>query len=457
MTEDPPEVTDPDYGTPHEQGYWTDGTPLPPPDPTPPPTPAPDSPPPAPAPDIPAPAPQFEPPPSMAPSPVPAPSMMSPPTFSSPPPMTPPPPARPPMAPPPPAPPPVISMPPPTPPTLPPSMPPPSSFFSAPPIYTPAPPPPPPSGSSGEKRPYEGSGSQIRRDPRRLPDPPRNPRRLPGPPRRIWASKKNRSRSRRRGGSGGGSDKASVIRENQAGGNRTRDDLKKIVERKGHGLKSEVTIKGGKGGSRPDLSPDPNASQSIRRTLESKRLKLDVNEYRTPSGDLKLDALRSRVEKDVDQVLKHEAALREGRKPDLPRRETLVYTVENGKEGEALRFQRFARDVASRRGVTVGVLQKEGNLIKTVSGRLLGEAGFVDAQLAADFINVLKGVGEATLVLLPLLTTEPPPDHPENVLLAPVSDLVDLIGDSLKSLEEEFTQQPGDPPGEGGAEGRKPY
>ena len=54
--------------------------------------------------------------------------------------------------------------------------------------------------------------------------------------------------------------------------------LKEQVESKGHGLQKEVTIKGGKGGSRVDIAPDPRAPQTIARTLESKHL--DLNKYR---------------------------------------------------------------------------------------------------------------------------------------------------------------------------------
>ncbi len=155
---------------------------------------------------------------------------------------------------------------------------------------------------------------------------------------------------------------------NKARGDAARDQLAGLFEAKGHGVRTEVTAKGGKGGSRIDITPDPKAQQTIARNFESKSM--DLNAYRK-DGKLDFAALRSQVREDVEQVLKHEQALREGRVADTPFRETLGYTFENAKPGEAEAFQSWLRDFVPK-GIKVGVLQVgEHGALQTASGRNL--------------------------------------------------------------------------------------
>jgi hypothetical protein len=224
-----------------------------------------------------------------------------------------------------------------------------------------------------------------------------------------------------------------------------------MLERKGHGVNREVTVKGGRGGSRVDIAPDPKAPQTLPRTLESKSV--DLNNYRTQTGALNESALRTGIEEDVRQVLKHETALREARKADLPFRETLVYTVENAKPGEAEAFRNLVRRTARKRAATA-VLVKQGTLIKTLSGRAVGRiTGEVRAGLG------LRGLGGAALFILDLATTEPPANHPENILLAPfelaanvVQGVLDALGAETREEEDGGTEGAG-PGSSGGAGG----
>jgi RHS repeat-associated protein len=156
---------------------------------------------------------------------------------------------------------------------------------------------------------------------------------------------------------------------NRAKGLAAADALKAQVESKGHGVQSEVTVKGGRGGSRIDIAPDPRAPQTIAKTLESKHI--DLNNYRTNSGALDLPRLREAVQGDVRQVLKHQQALARGVKPDLPKRESLVYTLENAKAGEAAQVQSLFRGQATPRNVKGGVLQEANGGLATSSGRQL--------------------------------------------------------------------------------------
>jgi hypothetical protein len=148
-----------------------------------------------------------------------------------------------------------------------------------------------------------------------------------------------------------------------------------VLEAKGHGVKTQVVVKGGKGGSRIDIAPDPRATQSIAATLESKAL--DLNAYRDPkTGRLDLGRLRSAIHDDVRQVLKHQSALREGRVADAPFRERVVYTLENARPGESEQFQALMRSVGGK-AVKGGVLQVGEGGLMTASGRTLpGANGF---------------------------------------------------------------------------------
>jgi hypothetical protein len=163
------------------------------------------------------------------------------------------------------------------------------------------------------------------------------------------------------------------VRANREKGIAASGELKAQLESKGHGIRSEVTVKGGAGGSRVDLAPDGKAARTIGRTIESKHV--DLDRYRTPAGELDVDKLTRQVKEHVGQVLKHENALREGQKADLPTREALVYTVEHAKPGEAQRVQQILRETATGSGVKGGVLQMENGLLKTASGVALRELG----------------------------------------------------------------------------------
>lgn len=162
---------------------------------------------------------------------------------------------------------------------------------------------------------------------------------------------------------------ATGVQGNRAAGLAAADALKRQVEAKGHGVQTEVTVKGGKGGSRIDIAPDPKAPQTIAKTLESKHI--DVSKYRTPQGTLDVARLQAEVRADLAQVQKHESALRLGRKPDLPFRESVVYTLENAQPGEAAQFQNMFRQTAQPTGIKGGVLQAHNRQLHTASGRPL--------------------------------------------------------------------------------------
>jgi RHS repeat-associated protein len=189
-----------------------------------------------------------------------------------------------------------------------------------------------------------------------------------------------------------------TIQENREKGLQAADTLKEVVEQKNHGVRQEVTAKGGKGGSRIDIAPDPKAPQTIAKTLESKYR--DLNSYRDAEGNLNISKVRRTITEDIAQVQKHQAALREGRKPDTPFRESLVYTLENAKPGEAEVFQAIFREMATPVGIKGGVLQLEKGVVKTTSGRALmtgakptpGNALFILAN--PEFID--EFVGAAT-------------------------------------------------------------
>jgi RHS repeat-associated protein len=162
------------------------------------------------------------------------------------------------------------------------------------------------------------------------------------------------------------------VTSNQQAGTAGAQAVKTQIESKGHAMQSEVVVKGGKGGSRIDIAPDPKASQTLPRTVEVKSINLDS--YRTNSGGLDLSRLRSAFKADLAQVLKHQAALREGVKADLPMRETLVYTIENARPGEAAQVQDLLRAEATPQGVRGGLFQRSGSSLSTASGRPLSGA-----------------------------------------------------------------------------------
>ena len=175
------------------------------------------------------------------------------------------------------------------------------------------------------------------------------------------------------------------ITVNKAKGAAAHEALQRQVESKGHGVRSEVVAKGGKGGSRVDISPDPNASQTIAKTLESKHL--DLNAYRDTKGNLDSAKLSRTIQEHIIQVQKHQMALREGRVPDMPFRESLVYTLENAKPGEAVNFQELLRNAAPK-GMKGGVLQLEKGVLKTASGRVLS-AKAMPAMTAGNVLIIL--------------------------------------------------------------------
>ncbi|WP_063043903.1 SpvB/TcaC N-terminal domain-containing protein [Nocardia pseudovaccinii] len=164
------------------------------------------------------------------------------------------------------------------------------------------------------------------------------------------------------------------VQTNKAAGAGAQRNIVRALEAKGHGVRQELVTQGGKGGSRVDIAPDPSAPRTIGRTLESKHLDLDA--YRAaPGGPLDTKRLEGVVRENVEQVLKHQKAARATGKPEVPFRETLIYTLENarpgvdGHPGEAEQFQDLARSIAGGKDVKVGVLQEHGGIPSTASGR----------------------------------------------------------------------------------------
>ncbi|SDW57152.1 RHS repeat-associated core domain-containing protein [Marininema mesophilum] len=144
---------------------------------------------------------------------------------------------------------------------------------------------------------------------------------------------------------------------NREKGLQASGQLVKKLEAKGHGVQEEVTVKGGKGGSRIDIAPDPKAPQTIGKTLESKHI--DLGAYRDASGNLDTKRLRSVITEHVEQVLKHKDALKKGVKPDLPFDESIVYQLENATPEEIAQFRKLFREVATPKGVKGGAIAFE--------------------------------------------------------------------------------------------------
>jgi hypothetical protein len=164
-----------------------------------------------------------------------------------------------------------------------------------------------------------------------------------------------------------------------------------------------VTAKGGKGGSRIDITPDPSAPQTIARTVESKLI--DLSKYRDASGNLDIPRLRAVINGDVEQVLKHQEALRSGVKADLPSRESLTYTLKNAKPGEAEQFQDLLRNGsrAATEGVKGGVLQNVDGSLHTASGKPLAPASQTPPPDAPSPKTGVGNPGEAGFVTIGFL------------------------------------------------------
>ncbi|WP_346152767.1 SpvB/TcaC N-terminal domain-containing protein [Streptomyces labedae] len=212
------------------------------------------------------------------------------------------------------------------------------------------------------------------------------------------------------------------ITVNSEEGAAAAEALRAQVASKGHGVIREVTIKGGRGGSRVDIAPDPRAPQTIQRTLESKHL--DLNAYRDKLGALDDAGLKAAVREGIAQVLKHRQALARGVKPDMPMQESLVYTLKNAKPGEAEQFLELFRGEATPKGVRGGVLQEGAAGLETASGRpLSGAQGPTSAEPAVPKPSVSEavveggigteavaeggiGIGGAAVALAPTVMTE---------------------------------------------------
>ena len=129
-----------------------------------------------------------------------------------------------------------------------------------------------------------------------------------------------------------------------------------------------------------------------------------MNAYRNPGGGLDVGKLRAKIREDSSQVLRHEAALREGRKADLPFTERLVYQIENGRAGEAEAFQKVFRGTAGRQGVKGGVLEfKEGDLFTASGKRLTGKrppgptpGGVLLLLVDPEFVEEILGAATGT-------------------------------------------------------------
>ena len=218
-----------------------------------------------------------------------------------------------------------------------------------------------------------------------VPGPPRHPASIPDPPVRPPQNQG-----------------PAPVSEHRERGIAASERTAEIVRAKGHGVQLEVTVKGGPGGSRIDIAPDPRAGQTLPTTLESKSV--DLNAYRKPGGGLDVVKLRAKIREDSSQVLRHEAALREGRKADLPFTERLVYQIENGRAGEAEAFQKVFRGTAGRQGVKGGVLEfKEGDLFTASGKRLTGKrppgptpGGVLLLLVDPEFVEEILGAATGT-------------------------------------------------------------
>lgn len=232
----------------------------------------------------------------------------------------------------------------------------------------------------------------------------------------------------------GSSGTGAQVRQNAERGNRAADSLQKLIEQRTDPLQREVTTKGGKGGSRVDIAPDSKQSgPTIGRTIESKSRDLDkyrvntdkpgvsavvkpvdANALKSPNGTLDVPKIKEMITKDVGQVVKHQEALRQGIKPDLPMRETIVYTLEHATQEEAGQFQQIFRETAKDlRGLSKesvvqgGVLYNSEGFLRSASGRALmpietgtavegaGRAAVTEGALSKGEIGLLIVSSEA--------------------------------------------------------------
>jgi RHS repeat-associated protein len=238
-----------------------------------------------------------------------------------------------------------------------------------------------------------------------------------------------------------------TISINKEKGDNARDALKAQVESKGHGLQKEVTTKGGKGGSRHDITPDPKAPQTIAKTLESKHI--DLNKYRSESGKLDESRLRSVIKKDVEQVMKHQMALKRGIKADLPMRESLIYTVENAGTGEAIQVQDLFRSEGVSFDIKGGVLQEGPAGLSTASGRPLSpssiepKGGPGALEVVAGKLGSLVGVFFHSLAVKTLAEDFEMMDDPGSPALGPVgTKRTDSVGTVwIKITEKEWVTE----------------
>lgn len=133
------------------------------------------------------------------------------------------------------------------------------------------------------------------------------------------------------------------VQQNRTRGLEAAKTWKRLFENKGHtDVREEIAPKGTKGGL-VDLAPGKTDKSgewnpTTRTTLESKSV--DINSYRTDSGELDLNKLRTKFQKDFDQVRKHTEALQSTDKPNLPSREAIGYQLEGDVTNDELKTVR---------------------------------------------------------------------------------------------------------------------
>lgn len=198
-------------------------------------------------------------------------------------------------------------------------------------------------------------------------------------------------------GGGTGADRgtrAPGITDSAARGNAVRDVVKEQLESKGLKVDKEVPIGRGR---RVDLAPGnvagsraggrdhpPDVPKTIGKTAEVKSKDManyrvtDLDGYRTAAGTIDMAKLTAALKRDVKQVLAHEAQLKGGTRPDLPRRETLIVVLDNarttpdrpGQPSEAQQVLGKLREIAKDR-VVGGVLVRQDGELRTASGHKL--------------------------------------------------------------------------------------
>jgi hypothetical protein len=114
-------------------------------------------------------------------------------------------------------------------------------------------------------------------------------------------------------------------------GEAATNTMKGLFEQKGHSnIRTEV-VPGSRAGGRVDLIPGTTTESgdwnpTTRATIESKSV--DIDKYRTDTGELDVPKLRKVFRDHFEQVRKHINALKSPRKADLPSREAIVYQLE---------------------------------------------------------------------------------------------------------------------------------